>query len=169
MKSRIQEAHQSEKEYPQAEDQAAGISADDTRLRDPRKVADMPLVRNAARYANASSLPMISGASAVDTDSDQGPETPSTRQSSDVSRKNLIENNLRQAVKDGKLKLVDKDSSFIELWYIREFCNARVLVNGQEHGIGWLKDTLPNLETIRVIWSNIRNPKNKVNDTIFDD
>ncbi len=167
MKSRIQDLPQSEKESPQVEDQAVRISADDIRLQSLKKVADTPSVRNVAKYVSASFLPMISGASVADTDSGQNRGTPSIRRGSEVSRKNLIEKNLRQAVKDGKIKLVDKNSSFIELWYIREFCNAKVLVNGVEHGIGWLKDNLPSLETIRVTWSDIRNAKNKAFDTII--
>lgn len=78
--------------------------------------------------------------------------------------KRLIEKNLKKALEDGKIKTVDTDSSFIELWYIREFCNAKVLVNGEERGIGWLSRELPNLETIRVVWSKIRNAKNSEDD-----
>ncbi len=73
--------------------------------------------------------------------------------------KSEIEKNLRQSLKDGRLKLVDKNSTFVELWYLREFCNVKILVNGEDHGIGWLKAKLPNPETIRTLWSQIRNEK----------
>ncbi len=73
--------------------------------------------------------------------------------------KSEIEKNLRQSLKDGRLKLVDKNSTFVELWYLKEFCNVKILVNGEEHGIGWLKDKLPNPETLRTLWSQIRNEK----------
>ena len=71
----------------------------------------------------------------------------------------LIEKNLRQDVADGKLQGTEFNSTFIEFWYLREHCNVKILVNGEEHGDGWLARNLPNIETIRVIWSHIRNEK----------
>ena len=71
----------------------------------------------------------------------------------------LIEKNLRQAKKDGELKGSEFNSTFIELWYWKRHHNVKILVNGEEHGIGWLARNLPNIETIRVIWSHIRNEK----------
>ena len=68
-----------------------------------------------------------------------------------------IEKNLRQALKDGLIKDIDTNSTFIIAWYLKKFCKVTILVDGVEYGPGWLAARLPNWETIRVIYSHIRN------------
>ena len=71
----------------------------------------------------------------------------------------LIEKNLRQAIADGELQGTEFNSTFIEAWYLKKYCNVKILVNNEEHGTGWLARNLPSIETIRVKWSKIRNEK----------
>ena len=80
----------------------------------------------------------------------------SKKQSADAEQ---IEANLRKALKDGDLQGHEYNSTFIEAWYLKKYCNVKILVNGEDHGEGWLAKNLPNWETIRVVWSHIRNEK----------
>ena len=73
----------------------------------------------------------------------------------------IIEKNLQKALDEGKLSQDTINSNFIELWYIQEFHNAKISVNGIEHGPGWAISYLPNLETIRTVWSKLRHKKDK--------
>lgn len=81
-----------------------------------------------------------------------------------------IEKNLRDAVKEGRLNLTAYNSNFIEMWYLMNYCDTKVIVNGEEHGPGWIAASMPNIETIRVIWSKIRNEKqNKTDEEILNE
>ena len=79
--------------------------------------------------------------------------------------KDEIEQNLRQALKDGLIKEVDINSTFIIAWYLKKFCKVTILVDGEEYGPGWLAARLPNWETIRVIYSHIRNENKAVKES----
>ncbi len=76
----------------------------------------------------------------------------------------IIEKNLLQAVANGELNIDAKDSNFIEIWYLMKYHKIKFIVDGVEHGPGWFKANMPNMETIRVKWSAIRNRNKKASD-----
>lgn len=62
-------------------------------------------------------------------------------------------------LKEGIIKPDTIATNFVVTEYLKRFDNVKILVNGEEHGSGWLVKNITNFETIRVTWARLRNQK----------
>ncbi len=72
---------------------------------------------------------------------------------------NQTEKNLLKMLEEGILKPDTIATNFVVPEYLKKFDNVKILVNGVEHGSGWLVQYVTNFETIRVTWARLRNQK----------
>jgi len=72
-----------------------------------------------------------------------------------------IEHRLLIMVKEGILKPTTINSNFVEASFAERWDNVEFYVDGVRHRPGWLAKNITNMETVRTVWSKMRDYKAK--------